>query len=48
MDYPRAFDLISRLGPEGQKGHLRAEFGRCRGIADFGKPSAQQIYGFTA
>jgi hypothetical protein len=25
-----------------------AEFGRYRGIADFGKPSARQIYGFTA
>jgi hypothetical protein len=25
-----------------------AEFGRYRGIADSGKPSARQIYGFTA
>jgi hypothetical protein len=25
-----------------------AEFGRYRGIADSGKPSTQQIYGFTA
>ena len=25
-----------------------AEFGRYRSIADFGKPSGRQIYGFTA